>query len=198
MPPDPDRQDLGAVAWPVRTERLTIRPATVADTDATYAIRRLPEVHRWLSGAPHDPASYAEQFADPVRLAKTLVIEREGVVVGELMLSLEDAWAQSEVRELARRVQAEFGWLLDPGAQGCGYAAEAVEALIRVCFEELGLRRVVAHCFADNVASWRLMERLGMRRETHNVRESLHRSGEWLDGLGYALLADEWRSRRRP
>ena len=48
------------------------------------------------------------------------------------------------------------------------------------------------------------MERLGMRREIHTVRESLHRSGEWLDGLGYALLADEWpggvcsRGRTRP
>jgi RimJ/RimL family protein N-acetyltransferase len=41
------------------------------------------------------------------------------------------------------------------------------------------------------------MERLGMRREEHNVRDSLHRSGEWLDGLGYALLAEEWRTRAR-
>jgi RimJ/RimL family protein N-acetyltransferase len=52
---------------------------------------------------------------------------------------------------------------------------------------------VTANCFAGNEASWRLMERVGMRRELHTVRESLHRSGEWLDGLGYALLADEWR-----
>ena len=65
--------------------------------------------------------------------------------------------------------------------------------LLRVCFDELGLRRVTADCFAANEASWRLMERVGMRREVHTLRESLHRSGEWLDGLGYALLADEWR-----
>ena len=37
------------------------------------------------------------------------------------------------------------------------------------------------------------MERVGMRRELHTVRESLHRSGQWPDGMGYALLADEWR-----
>ncbi len=61
---------------------------------------------------------------------------------------------------------------------------------------ELGLRRVTAGCFAANEASWRLMERVGMRREIHTVRESLHRSGEWLDGMGYALLADEWRELR--
>jgi RimJ/RimL family protein N-acetyltransferase len=51
---------------------------------------------------------------------------------------------------------------------------------------------VTANCFLENDASWRLMERLGMRRELHTRRESLHRSGRWLDGLGYAILDDEW------
>jgi RimJ/RimL family protein N-acetyltransferase len=55
---------------------------------------------------------------------------------------------------------------------------------------------VTALCFADNDASWRLMERIGMRREQHTVAESLHRDGAWLDGYGYALLADEWRAER--
>ena len=52
---------------------------------------------------------------------------------------------------------------------------------------------MTANCFAANEPSWRLMERLGMRREAHAVRDSLHRSGEWMDGLTYALLAEEWR-----
>ncbi len=65
--------------------------------------------------------------------------------------------------------------------------------MLRICFEGLGLRRVTADCFAENEASWRLMERVGMRREAHNVRDSLQRSGQWLDGYGYALLAEEWR-----
>ena len=38
------------------------------------------------------------------------------------------------------------------------------------------------------------MDRLGMRREQHTLRESLHRTGVWLDGMAYALLADEWRT----
>ena len=66
--------------------------------------------------------------------------------------------------------------------------------LLRISFEELGLRRVFAQCFAANEASWRLMERLGMRREQHTRKDSLHRNGEWLDGMMYALLADEWRA----
>lgn len=152
---------------------------------------------RWLTSAPNDMADYGERFLDPSRLAKTLVVELDGLVIGDLMVAIEDAWSQAEVAELAKGVQAEVGWCLGAGHQGHGYATEAVAALIEICFEDLSLRRVTAMCFADNTASWRLMERLGMRRETHNVRESLHRSGEWLDGLGYALLADEWRARLR-
>jgi RimJ/RimL family protein N-acetyltransferase len=139
---------------------------------------------------------YRTQFEAPEAMAKTIVIELDGEVVGDLMLAVDDAWAQAEVAEQAKGVQAELGWSLHPDHAGHGYATEAVRELIRLCFEDLGLRRVVANCFADNEASWRLMERVGMRREQHTVRDSLHRSGEWLDGMSYALLADEWRARQ--
>ncbi len=115
-----------------------------------------------------------------------------GPVIGDLMLRRRDAWGQHEVAEEARGVEAELGWVLDPAYAGNGYATEAVGELIRHCFEDLGLRRVVADCFLANEASWRLMERLGMRREVHAVGDSLHRSGRWMDTVGYALLAEEW------
>jgi RimJ/RimL family protein N-acetyltransferase len=189
-------QDLSAVAWPLRTARLTVRPATTDDVEATWRIRRLPEVGRWITRWPTERAAYAEAYCDPDRLSCTLVYERDGTVIGDLMLRVEDAWAQTEVADDARGVQAELGWTLDPALGGHGYATEAVAELVRACFEELGLRRVLANCFADNTASWRLMERLGMRREEYAVRDSLHRTRGWLDGLSYAMLADEWRERR--
>jgi RimJ/RimL family protein N-acetyltransferase len=188
---------LDDVRWPVHTARLSLRPASNADLDATWRFRQLDEVNRWMTSAPTSREDYRLKFEDPERLAKTLVIELDGAVIGDLMIAIEDAWAQSEVTSQARGVQAELGWCLDPRHQGRGYATEAVTALMRLCFEDLGLRRVTANCFADNEESWRLMERLGMRREVHTLRESLHRSGEWLDGMGYALLADEWRDLRQ-
>lgn len=57
------------------------------------------------------------------------------------------------------------------------------------------MHRVVANSFLDNDTSWRLMERVGMRRETHAVKDSLHRSGRWFDTLVYAILEEEWRVR---
>ena len=194
--PGTDGEGLGTVAWPIRTERLEIRPATEADGPATWHYRRQESVTLWITRAQLDRELYLADFTEPSRLAKTLVIELDGSVIGDLMLAIEDAWAQAEVRDRARAVQAELGWSLDPAYTGNGYATEAVVELIRICFEELHLRRVIAQCFADNESSWRLMERVGMRRESHDVRGSLHRSGEWLDGLTYAMLADEWRSAR--
>jgi RimJ/RimL family protein N-acetyltransferase len=181
-----------AMPWPRRTERLLLRPAGPEDAEPTWRYRRLEPVARWLTELPRSLGPYRDRFSDPARLATTIIVECDGRVIGDLMLRTEDAWAQAEIRDRARATQAELGWVLDPAHTGHGYATEAVEALLRVCFEDLDLRRVAANCFADNEASWRLMERLGMRRETHTRQESLHRSGRWLDGYGYALLQTEW------
>lgn len=182
------------VEWPIRTERLRLRPAVLEDVDATWRFRRLDSVSRWITRAPRTLDEHRNHFTEAASLAKSLVVELDGEIIGDLMVAVGDAWAQVEVAEAARGVQADLGWVMDPVFGGRGFATEAVREAIRICFEDLGLRRVTAECFAANEASWRLMERVGMRREVHTVRESLHRSGEWLDGLGYALLADEWRS----
>lgn len=177
---------------PLRTERLTLRAAVADDAEKTFAYRQLEGVGRWLRETPTDLEAYRATFADPERLAATIIAEAAGVTIGDFMLRIQDAWAQAEVSDQARGRQVELGWVLDPAFTGRGYATEAVRELLRHCFEELGVHRVVATCFSDNAPSWRLMERVGMRREAHTVRDSLHRSGRWLDGYNYALLEEEW------
>jgi RimJ/RimL family protein N-acetyltransferase len=189
---------IDALPWPVTTERLSIRPAEVDDADAVWAYRQIPDVTEWMSSLNPDLGVYAAKFEDPEWRSKMLVIERDGVLIGDLYVSVEDPWSQTEVKEQAARSQAEIGWALHPDRQGRGYAVEAVRELLRICFDApprgLGLRRVVALCFADNEPSWRLMERVGMRREAHTVADNLHRDGRWYDGMTYALLAKEWRA----
>lgn len=187
--------------WPIRTERLRIRPLAPADIDVMWEWRRLPEVNRWLGLAPDTLDAFRERYLDPGRLAAMHLIERtddEGTItpIGDLMIKIGDGWAQLEVAEQARRTEAELGWVLDPVHTGHGFATEAVRAAIDVCFGPLGLRRVHAGCFADNEPSWRLMERLGMRREEFSRKTALHRSGEWLDGMNYGILAEEWAALR--
>jgi RimJ/RimL family protein N-acetyltransferase len=185
---------LADVDWPVTTERLTLRPAEQRDAAPTFAFRTLPDVALWLTNHPQDLEEWESGYAE--RAEHTLVIEKDGVVIGDLYLHVQDPWSQAEVREQAAGTEAEIGYVLDPTYAGQGYATEAVREELRICFEDLGLRRVIAQCFADNVPSWRLMERLGMRREQHTRKDSLHRDGEWLDGMMYAMLADEWFSAR--
>jgi RimJ/RimL family protein N-acetyltransferase len=187
---------LPEIEWPVRTERLTLRPATPEDLRAVYAIRSRPEVGQWM---PDLPVSYdAWVLAQGQRggLERMIVVLRGEELIGHLYLHVDDAWGQTEVKDQAARTQAEVGWALDPAHQGQGYATEAVREALRLCFEDLGVRRVVALAFADNAASRRVMEKVGMRHEATLVRESLHRELGWLDGVSYALLAEEWLSSR--
>lgn len=179
------------LAWPIHTARLSLRPATRDDVEATWSFRRLPEVSQWLTRAPATLEDYRQQFLEADSLTKTVVIELDGQVIGDLMLDVQDGWGQAEVVDQARATQADLGWVLLPQHTRHGYATEAVQALLKVAFTDLELRRVTASCFADNEGSWRLMERLGMRRETYALAESLHRSGRRLDSMVYALLAEE-------
>ena len=196
MTDQPTIQDLSAVAWPARTTRLSIRPMGPDDVEPLWEYRRIPSMYEWLG---HDFSTHersVEKMSPPDSLARTLVLELDGRIVGDLYLNISDAWSQSDVAEQARGTQAEIGWAIDPAYAGRGLATEAAAELLRICFEDLDLRRVKALCFADNEPSWRLMERLGMRREEYAVQDSLHRTKGWLDGMTYAVLADEWRDQR--
>ncbi|OAN41185.1 GNAT family N-acetyltransferase [Microbacterium sp. H83] len=190
-----------APVWPVRTARLQIRPMTEPDIDAMWEWRRLPEVNRWLGLAPDTLEAFRDRYRDPDRLASMHIVElraesgADPVPIGDVMIRIGDGWAQLEVADQAKAVEAELGWVLDPAHTGRGYATEAIRAVIDVCFGPLGLRRVHAGCFADNEPSWRLMERLGMRREEFSRKTALHRSGAWLDGMNYGILAEEWPAR---
>ncbi|KQZ23535.1 GNAT family N-acetyltransferase [Microbacterium sp. Root553] len=186
-----------AEVWPVSTERLQIRQMTASDIDAMWKWRQLPEVNRWLGLAPDTIEAFRERYLDPDRLASMHIVELveengEATPIGDIMIRIGDGWGQLEVADRVKSVEAELGWVLDPGYTGRGYATEAIRAVIDVCFGPLGLRRVHAGCFAYNEPSWRLMERLGMRREEFSRKTALHRSGEWLDGMNYGILAEEW------
>lgn len=186
---------LDRVTWPRRTARLTIRPCLPEDLRAVFETRSLPEVAQWM---PSHPSSYEDFVLRQGRagaVERCLVLELDGQVVGDLYLHVEDAWAQAEVSEGGQAAQAEIGWCLSPAHQGRGYVTEAVEELIRICFEDLGVRRLTAIAFAGNTPSLRVMEKAGMRREATFVRDSLHRELGWVDSVSYALLADDWRAR---
>ena len=180
------------ISWPRRTARLSLRPALTADLPAVFEVRSRKDVAEWM---PNRPTSYEDWLLGLGRVGfgRMLVIELDGTVIGDLYLHVEDGWAQAEVKDEGKRAQAEIGWCLSPDHQGRGYVTEATAELVRLCFEDLGVRRLVANAFADNEPSLRVMERLGMVCEGRFRSESLHREHGWIDGVTYALLRDDWK-----
>jgi aminoglycoside 6'-N-acetyltransferase len=87
--------------------------------------------------------------------------------------------------------QAEIGFSLARQYQGYGYATEAVMRLLEYLLGGLGLHRVTATCDAENHASAKLLERVGMRREGHLI-ENIWFKGAWGSEYLYALLHREW------
>ena len=180
--------------WPRTTDRLVLRPPTEADLDAVLSWRNHPDVTRWLLTAQVDPERYRRAWlggaGDP--LDHSVVAVDRGVVIGTVSLEVRDGMGQGSDSP-AVGSEASLGYLLDPAQHGRGYATEMVVAALDLAFGDLGLRRVTAGCFADNIGSWRVMEKAGMRREQHGIRDSWHADLGWIDGYTYAVLADERR-----
>jgi RimJ/RimL family protein N-acetyltransferase len=183
------RRDL----WPRRTERLELRLPTDADLDAVLAWRNAPAVTRWLLRTEVDPAQfkYAWRRGAEDPRDHSVVALADGVLVGTLSIEVVDGMGQGP-QSPAQGSEGQLGYLVDPAQHSRGYATEMVRAGLDLAFGDLGLRRVTAGCFADNVASWRVMEKAGMRREQHGIRDSWHAELGWVDGFTYAVLTDEW------
>jgi RimJ/RimL family protein N-acetyltransferase len=179
---------------PYRTERLELRVFVADDLEAFMAMHSDPDTVRYV---PYPPMS-REQAADRLEqiarmtaiddeaqnLRLALVLPNTGELIGDVSM-----WCPPHDRQ-----QAEIGFVLNPRFHGHGYATEAVAELLRIGFEEAGLHRIVGNCDARNTASARVMERVGMRQEAHQI-QNLYAKGEWTDELDFAILADEWRSR---
>jgi len=90
--------------------------------------------------------------------------------------------------------QGEIGWGFGIDHREHGLATEAARRLITFAFEECGFHRIFAGTVFTNERSWRLMERLGMRKEAHFVQAHVpaEPGGKWIDTVRYAILAEEW------
>ena len=86
-----------------------------------------------------------------------------------------------------RNKRVEIGYIIDPAHHRRGIATEAVSAMLDFCFGELRLHRVQAFTHPDNIASRKLVEKLGFRREGL-LRDNLRVGDDWRDDVLYALL----------
>jgi len=173
----------------LRTNRLQLRPFTADDTDAIFALQSNPHVLRYWDSPPWIERSQADRFiatCGQMELEGSgarLAIERtdEGHFLGWCCLVKWNPTFRS----------AMMGYCFSDVAWGQGYATEAAGALLAWAFDTLDLNRIQAETDTRNIASSRVLEKLGFVREG-TLREDCIVDGDVSDTWVYGLLRRQW------
>jgi RimJ/RimL family protein N-acetyltransferase len=181
---------------PIETRRLLIRLYEEKDLEDIFEYSGTSDfwLMRTLSWQPTRESVKkfweARRYLDPSmefdQLDLVIEWKEKSKVIGNIGIGI------SRVNE---NKQGMIGWLLGSKFQGQGFASEAARSLLFFSFDKLGLHRISASTSRDNIRSWLLMERIGMRREAH-FKQSEFVNGEWQDEFIYAVLAEEWHSKQ--
>ncbi|MFI1104354.1 GNAT family N-acetyltransferase [Streptomyces melanogenes] len=179
----------------LHTARLRLRPFADADADHLFALHSSTHVMRYWDSAPWNERARADRFI--AMCGKTaeegtgarVAIDRvsDGAFVGWCGLTQWDPDNRS----------ASLGYVLDDAMWGHGYATEAAHALLQWAFDTLDLNRVQTEADTRNVASARVLEKLGFVREG-TLREDCVVNGEVSDSWVFGLLRREWQSSTVP
>jgi [ribosomal protein S5]-alanine N-acetyltransferase len=177
--------------FPIETERLVLRELRADDENAIHEYASDPEAVRLMIWGPNSREDTQEFLARVLRaqtewprgdVGLAIELKSELRMIGSIGLRIKDE---------AQRT-ADMGYVLNRKYWGHGYMTESARAILNVAFNRLKLHRVWATCHAQNRASYRVMEKLGMRREAL-FRKSAFEKGAWRDTYLYAILAEEWR-----
>lgn len=166
------------------TERLLLRGFTSDDLEAVHAYAGDPEVCRYTDWGPNTLAQ-SQAFIDEMLTAATAdqpdsptwAVTVNGNVVGACSVTVTS-------HEHRRGV---MGYVLTQAHWGRGYATEAAVAVLRFARQDLGLARVEATCRAGNVASQRVLAKIGMQQEGL-LRSHLLVRGRREDSLLFAAV----------
>jgi len=178
----------------IETERLILREFVQADWQSMADWWRDPRYQRYYPEREDIDAvvrglvdMFVEAQAEEPRRRWQLAIARkdDGRMIGDVGIRVN----APEHRE------ANIGYELHPDEWGQGFATEAATAIVRFGFEDLELHRIWAEVNADNVASTRVLTKLGMQREAR-FREHQWFKNRWWDTEIYAILDREWAARR--
>jgi RimJ/RimL family protein N-acetyltransferase len=183
-------------AYPVRSERLLLRPLAVGDAGALHAYRSREDICRYVPFEPMNRDGIIQRIrgmwarAELTDEGQALTLGAEVAETGELAGDVVLFWHSRE------HAGGEIGYVFDPAFGGRGYATEAANVMLQLGFEGMGLHRIVARIDERNGPSVRLAQRLGMRQEARLVDNEFFK-GEWSTELDFAVLAGEWHARQQ-
>jgi RimJ/RimL family protein N-acetyltransferase len=170
----------------VRGERVVLRPWRLEDVPAVTAACQDAEIRRWLAFVPQpyteeDARFYIQDCLDAGedRTPFAITDAETGEVIGSIEMRIN------------RMLTGHIGYWLAAQARGRGLTAEALLALSHWGFDELGLGRVELVTDPDNIASQRVAEKAGFRREGILRSIIVNRDGSRRDGVMFSLLPEE-------
>ncbi len=173
----------------LRTARLVLRPLVDADRDDLFELHASAAVMRYWDSVPWSDASQAERF-----LARCRALADEGTGIRVALEAHNGGdfvgWMGLQRWDRENR-SANLGYVLAERFWGQGYASEAARALLEWAFDAMDLNRVAAQTDTRNVASARVLEKLGFVREG-TLRENVIVDGEVSDDWTFGLLRREW------
>ncbi|HEY8598581.1 MAG TPA: GNAT family N-acetyltransferase [Thermomicrobiales bacterium] len=184
----------------LETERVILRRFTPDDVDNLVALDSDPDVMRYLSGGIPTPRATIENDILPAFLRYYERGDRYGYWVA-IERSTGDflGWFHFRPESSGSPDEPELGYRLRKAAWGKGYGTEVSRALIRKGFTDFGVERVFASTYEDNLASRRVMEKVGMRlmRRFRMTPEELAAHGAdqvvWEgEDVEYAITRAEW------
>jgi ribosomal-protein-alanine N-acetyltransferase len=169
----------------LETDRLLLRKMSMSDAADVFEYASNPEVAQYTSWSAHQTISDSQQFLESV-IAKYaagqpmdwgIAHKRDRKLIGTCGFA---SWAISHAR-------GEIGYVLSRQYWGQGYMTEAVKAVISFGFHVMLLNRIQATCMLENVASARVMEKVGMQYEGI-LREYAFFKNQYLDLKLYAIV----------
>ena len=165
-----------------------LRPIRSDDWEAVQRWAQLIEVCRYQPWGPNTPEQTRE-FVEQVAQAWEKVPQQSHPFV----ILVDGAVSGLATLHLLPFQQGEISYSLHPDHWGRGIATEAGRELLRLGFAGLGLHRIFGTCDPRNLASGKVMRKLGMVHEGRLRQNLLIRDG-WRDSDLYSILASEWTS----
>lgn len=148
----------------IHTSRLLLRPVTHDDTDGFWELDSDPEVHRYLGGNP------IQSREEATRTIEALLQQYEETGMGRLAVIERNSgnfvgWAglKREARLRPDREYIDLGYRLQRAHWGKGYGTEAARAVLQMGWAHYGLSAIHAAADVENVASNRILQRIGMQ-----------------------------------
>jgi len=178
--------------FPIETERLWVRRFSKDDVDAIRAFTSHLSV---ASRTPNIPRDDPEKLAQYANIQNSIELFAKGMCVDLAIERKPDSRVLGLVTLVSNgNRQGEIGWALGPEYRGRGYATEAARGLMEFAFRDCEYHRIFANTGLANDRSWKVMERLGMRKEGHfrEAQPPAEPGGPWRDTVRYAVLASEF------